>query len=254
MPPSLPILTVSPQSTDVLALANTPILWVLAFGIFAVIIVQTIIYVRAARKVAPEVGIDAKELRTSFRTGAIASIGPSLAVALVAVALLAIFGTPATLMRIGLIGSVSFETGAAATAANTMGAELGGSSYTQEVFVIAFAAMSMGGAMWILSTLILTPILKRGDTKLRQLSPVVMTVIPGAALLGAFFSLGFAELPKSAVHVVAFIVSALTVAICLMLSRWLSKPWIREWSLGFAIIAALAAAYLSVQMNWFPAA
>lgn len=250
----MPLLTVSPDSGDVLALANAPILWILALGVFAVIIVQTIIYIRAARAVAPEVGVEAHELRTSFRTGAIASIGPSLAVALVAVALLAIFGTPATLMRIGLIGSVSFETGAAATAAGSMGAELGGPSYTQEIFVIAFAAMTMGGAMWIISTLILTPILKRGDTKLRRLSPVVMTIVPGAALLGAFFSLGFAELPKSWVHVVAFVVSGATVAVCLVLSNWLSKPWLREWSLGFAILAALGAAYLRVQMDWFTAA
>lgn len=254
MPPLPPVLTVNPDSTEVLALANMPILWILALGVFAVIIVQTVIYMRAARRAAPEIGMSSRELRTSFRTGAIASIGPSLAVALVAVALLAVFGTPATLMRIGLIGSVSFETGAAATAVGTMDAELGGPSYTQEIFVIAFAAMSMGGAMWIISTLILTPILKRGDTKLRQLSPVVMTIVPGAALLGAFFSLGFAELPKSAVHVVAFVVSALTVTVCLLLSRWLSQPWIREWSLGFAILAALGAAHLSVNMNWFPVA
>lgn len=254
MPPPIPMQIVDPQSTDVLALANMPILWVLALGVFAVIIVQTIIYMRAARKAAPDAGMSSAELRTSFRTGAIASIGPSLAVALVAVALLAIFGTPATLMRIGLIGSVQFETGAAATAAGTMGAELGGPSYTQEVFVVAFTAMSLGGAMWILSTLILTPILKRGDSKLRRLSPVVMTVIPGAALLGAFFSLGFAELPKSAVHIVAFVTSAVIVTVCLLLARWLGRPWIREWSLGFAILGALAVAFISVQLEWFPVA
>lgn len=254
MPPILPAQTVDPQSTNVLDLANTPVLWLLALGVFAVIAIQTVIYMRAARKVAPEIGVDVQELRTSFRTGAIASIGPSLAVALVAVALLAIFGTPATLMRIGLIGSVSFETGAAATAVNTMGAELGGPTYTQEVFAVAFTAMSLGGAMWIISTLILTPILKRGDTTLRRLSPVVMTIIPGAALLGAFFALGFAELPKSSVHVVAFITSAVTVGVCLALTRWLKQPWIREWSLGFAILAALVVAHLTVQMNWLAGA
>ncbi|WBL19506.1 MULTISPECIES: DUF5058 family protein [Citricoccus] len=247
-------LATNADSTNVLALANTPLLWVLAFGVFAVIIVQTLIYVRAARKVAPEVGMSSADLRTSFRTGAITSIGPSLAVALVAVALLAIFGTPATLMRIGLIGSVSFETGAAAIAAGTMGAELGGPTYTQEVFAVAFTAMSLGGAMWILSTLILTPILKRGDSKMRQVSPLVMTIIPGAALLGAFFSLGFAELPKSGTHVIAFITSALVVGICLFLSARLHRRWIREWSLGFAIIAGLAMAYTSTQLQWFPAA
>lgn len=241
-------------SNDVLALANRPVLWVLALAVFAIIIVQTLIYVRAARKVAPEVGMSEQDLRTSFRAGAIASIGPSLAVALVAIALLAVFGTPATLMRIGLIGSVQFETGAAAIAAGTMGAELGGPSYTQEVFVVVFAAMSMGGAGWLISTLILTPLLKRGDSKLRAVSPVVMTVIPGAALLGAFFSLGFAELPKSGTHVVAFVTSAVVMGVCLYVAHLLSRKWIREWSLGVAILGGLFAAYLSVQLEWFPTA
>ncbi|WP_261624311.1 DUF5058 family protein [Nesterenkonia marinintestina] len=231
-----------------------PILWVLALGVFAVIIVQTFLYVRAAKRVAPTVGMTSGELNTAFRTGAVASLGPSLAVALVAVALLAVFGTPATLTRIGLIGSVQFETGAAAIAAGTMDAELGGPTYTQEVFAVAFLAMSLGGAMWILSTLILTPVLKRGDAKVKRVNPAVITVIPGAALLGAFFALGFAELPKSGYHVIAFVSAALASAIFLALSKALKMPWIREWSLGFAILIGIGVTYVSVSAGLFPAA
>lgn len=248
-----PILSAS-SSTDILAVANMPILWILALGVFTVIIVQTVVYVRAANRVAPTVGMTSQELKASFRTGAVASLGPSLAVALVAVALLAVFGTPATLTRIGLIGSVQFETGAAAIAAGTMDAELGGPSYTQEVFAVAFLAMSLGGAMWILSTLVLTPVLKRGDAKMKRLNPAVITVIPGAALLGAFFALGFAELPKSGYHVVAFVSSAAAVAFFLALSKMLKRPWIREWSLGFAILVGIFVTYLSVNADLFPAA
>ena len=108
---------------------------------------------------------------------------PELAVP--AVALLTVFGAPAVLVRIGLIGSVSFETGAASIAAGTMGADLGGPTYTQGVFAVAFMAMSLGGAMWMLATLVLTPLLKKGDVSLRKVNPAVMTVVPGAALLGS---------------------------------------------------------------------
>ena len=79
-------------STDILSVANLPVLWICALGVFAVIVVQTVIYVRAARVAAPAAGVSPAELRTSFRAGAVSAIGPSLAVALVAVALLTVFG------------------------------------------------------------------------------------------------------------------------------------------------------------------
>lgn len=241
-------------STDILSVANLPVLWICALGVFAVIVVQTLIYVRAARTAAPAAGVSSAELRTSFRAGAVSAVGPSLAVALVAVALLTVFGTPAVLVRIGLIGSVSFETGAASIAAGTMGADLGGPTYTQGVFAVAFMAMSLGGAMWMLATLILTPLLKRGDVSLRRVNPAVMTVVPGAALLGAFFALGLGELPKSGNHVVAFLVSAAVMAACLGIAKALRAQWVREWALGIAILTALVVTYFTVGAGVFPSA
>lgn len=228
-------------STDILSVANLPVLWICALGVFAVIVVQTVIYVRAARVAAPA-------------AGAVSAIGPSLAVALVAVALLTVFGAPAVLVRIGLIGSVSFETGAASIAAGTMGADLGGPTYTQGVFAVAFMAMSLGGAMWMLATLVLTPLLKRGDVSLRKVNPAVMTVVPGAALLGAFFALGLGELPKSGNHVVAFLASAAVMAVCLGIAKALRAQWIREWALGIAILTALVVTYATVGAGVFPTA
>lgn len=181
--------TASPDtSTDVLALANTPVLWVSALGIFLVIIVQTIIYMKAAHRAGPAVGLSHHELRASFRTGAVAALGPSVAVVIVALSLLALFGTPGVLMRIGLIGSVAYETGAASIATDAAGAELGGSGYTQTAFAVAFFAMSAGGAMWMLATLILTPVLQRSEKKLARVNPLVLTVVPGAALVAAFLT------------------------------------------------------------------
>ncbi|EMY34020.1 hypothetical protein D477_011906 [Arthrobacter crystallopoietes BAB-32] len=232
------------ESTDVLAVANMPVLWICAAGVFAVIIIQSMIYMKAARKAAPAAGITPSELKLSFRSGAVAAIGPSLAVVIVAIALLAVFGTPAVLVRIGLIGSAAYETGAASIAAGTAGAELGGPTYTQNAFAIAFFAMSMGGAMWMLATLILTPLMKRGGSKLAKVNPAAMSIVPGAALLGAFISLGVAEVPKSMVHVVALVTSAAVMGLCAVLGRGPKRGWLREWSLGFAIVTALVVAFL----------
>ncbi|VXB82825.1 DUF5058 family protein [Citricoccus sp. K5] len=244
----------SSDPNGVLALANMPVLWICALGVFLVIAVQSVIYMMAARKAAPAAGLSQQELKTTFRTGAIAAIGPSLAVVLVAVALLALFGTPATLVRIGLIGSVQYETAAASIAAGTVGAELGGPSYDQQAFAIMFFAMSLGGAMWMLSTLILTPLLKKGEHRMAKVNPALMTVVPAAALLGAFLSLGFAEVPKSSVHVITLAASALVMGACLLLARLPGMRWLREWGLGIAILLGLAAAYLAQSAGLAPVA
>ncbi|QVQ53493.1 DUF5058 family protein [Spiractinospora alimapuensis] len=222
---------------------NSPILWICAIAVFVVIAVQSLIYMRAASLAGPEVGVSRADLRASFRSGAVAAIGPSLAVVVVAVALLALFGTPAVLVRIGLVGSAATETASAQLAAGTMDAELGGPSWTAEVFAVAFFAMSFSGIMWMVATLILTPILKRGDAKLRRVNPVLMSIVPSAALLGAFSSLAVAELPKSNLHALIVAVSALVMAVCLLLARQLNMHWLREWALGFAIITGLVVAY-----------
>lgn len=243
MSPMQGTLTTVGESTDILAVANAPILWALALGVFLVIIIQSVIYMRAAKVAAPAADISQRELNVAFKTGAIAAIGPSLAVVIVAIALLALFGTPATLVRIGLIGSVSYETGAANISAATMGATLGGPTYTQNVFAVAFFAMSLGGAMWMIATLIMTPLLQRGEHKLQKVNPAIMTVIPAAALLAAFISLGIAEVPKSAVHVVTLLASAVTMGICVFLSKQLKQDWLKEWGLGIAIVVGLIVAY-----------
>ncbi|HLR93899.1 MAG TPA: DUF5058 family protein [Jiangellaceae bacterium] len=227
------------------AYTGSAVLWICAIAVFAVIIVQSLIYMRAARAAGPELGFSHQDLKQSFRSGAIAALGPSLAVALVAIALLALFGTPAILMRIGLVGSAATETSSATLAAGTMDAELGGSSWTPEVFAVAFFAMALSGGGWLVATLVLTPLLKRGDTKLRRVNPALMAIVPSAALLGAFGSLGVAELPKSGTHVLVVVVSALVMAVCLLLARVLRAQWLREWGLGVSIIVSLVVAYLA---------
>lgn len=244
MPPIPRFAVGDPTSTDIWSIANVPILWVFAIGVFVIIFVQTFLYLRAARAAAPGIEMPQREIKESFRAGAVASIGPSLAVVLVAIALLALFGTPAVLVRIGLIGSAATETASAGISAATMGAELGGPDYTQQVFAVAFMAMSLSGGMWMLCTLILTPILKKGSNTLSKRNPAVMALIPTAALLGAFSMLSVAETAKSSVHLILVLTSAAIMGVCLLVAKLLKAHWLKEWALGISIILSLTVGYL----------
>lgn len=232
-----------PGSTDIAPVAFHPILWVTAAGVFAVIILQSAIYLRAIRAAAQHADLTDRQVKGAVRAGAVAAIGPSLAVSLVAISLIPLFGTPAVLTRIGLVGSAAFDVAAAGLAAGTQGATLGGAGYTQKVFALGFGAMTLGGLAWMLSALILTPILSKGDQVLRKVNPAVMTVVPTAALLAAFFTLGLAETTKSGVHLTLLLVSAATMGACLAVAARLKQAWLREWGLGIAILVALAVAY-----------
>ncbi|WP_313811222.1 DUF5058 family protein [Glutamicibacter sp.] len=239
----LPLAAGDPSSTDIWAVANSPFLWFCALGVFAVIFVQTFLYIRAARAAAPHIDMPLREVKEAYRAGAVASIGPSLSVVLVAIALLALFGTPAVLVRIGLIGSASTETASANLAAQSMGASLGGDDYTQQVFAVAFMAMSLSGGMWMLCTLLLTPVLKRGSKSLAKRNPAALALIPAAALLGAFSMLTVAEIPKSTIHMLLVLISAASMAFFLLLSKLLNAKWLKEWALGFSILIAITSGY-----------
>lgn len=238
------VAAVDPGSTDITPLIHHPVLWASAVGVFAVVILQSVIYFKAIRKAAPAAELTPGQVNSSVRSGAVAAIGPSLAVALIAISLLPLFGTPAVLTRIGLVGSAAFDVAAAGISAGTQGAQLGGPTYTQKIFALAFAAMTIGGLAWMLTALILTPILSKGDAKLRKVNPAVMAIVPTAALLGAFFTLAFQEVLKSPVHLVTMLASAAAMGVCLLLAHKLRLPWLREWGLGMSIIVALSAAFL----------
>lgn len=236
------LLAQSADTQGVMAIANMPILWVLAIAVFAVIIIQSTIYLLAVRRNAGAADMTKKEVNTAFRAGAVSAIGPSLAVVLVSIALLPLFGTPPVLVRIGLIGSAGTEVAEATAASATMGAQLGSAGWNANVFTVALFAMSLSGAGWMLCTLILTPILNKGSKTVAKVNPALMAIIPTAALLAAFSSLTMTELPKSGVHVVAVLVSAAVMTVCLLLAKRFDLSWLREWALGFSILGGLVAA------------
>ncbi|UUT35539.1 DUF5058 family protein [Microbacterium elymi] len=238
-----PLTALDPGSTDILAAADQPILWLCAGGIFVVIGVQTVIYFLAVRKAAPAVGMSGDDVKRSFRAGAVAAIGPSMAVALIAITLIAVFGTPGVLTRIGLIGSAAFDVAGGQIAAGTQNATLGGDGYTQAVFATVLLCIALSGAGWMLVTLIATPLLKRGSNKLESKSTAgaagAMAIIPAAALLGAFGTFGIQQFQRGLAASIVVIVSGLVMVLCLWLAKAARQPWLREWGLGFSLVIGI---------------
>ncbi|MPY81233.1 MAG: DUF5058 family protein [Actinophytocola sp.] len=227
---------------DYLAVANSPFLWACVIAVFLIITWQSVIYIRAGLKEAPSVGMTRSEVATAVRTGAISAIGPSIAIVVVAIGLLSLFGGPAVLMRIGLIGSAGYELIAANTGASALGLDLGGEGFDGRAFATVFTVMSLGGAMWMVSTLCLTPVIKRVDRAVRKRNATVLQVVTLAALASAFGYITAQEPTKSPVHLYVLLVAMATaIGMQLAASRF-ERAWLREWSLAIAMSAGLLTA------------
>lgn len=54
----------SNSATDILAIANNPVLWICVAGVFGVIIIQSAIFMKAARRAAPSVEMSSQDIKT----------------------------------------------------------------------------------------------------------------------------------------------------------------------------------------------
>ncbi|MFC0247048.1 DUF5058 family protein [Citricoccus parietis] len=224
-----------------------PVLWIGAGLVLAIVVVQSLVYLRAARKAAPEAGMTGLDFTTAVRTGATSAIGPSLAVCLIAMAVLPVLATPSTLTRIGLVGSAAYETMAADVALGAMGSGLGQDNVTGTMFVSMLLALAIAGSGWMVVTLIATPLMKRGlktNTKTAAGKASRWAVVPAAALVGAFFTMGLKEVSAGLTPLLVFLASAGVMLLATYLSKRTGKGWFLEWALGIALFVGIAVGYV----------
>jgi hypothetical protein len=141
---------------QVMQIANSFPLWIFASLVASVVIFQAIIFIRLASRTSSSVGMTPQEVKVAIRTGAVSSLGPSLAIVFVVISLMTLIGNPVTLMRIGIIGSAAIETVGASLGAQAAGAELGDSSFTAQAFTTAVWVMCLGGMGWMLCVALFT--------------------------------------------------------------------------------------------------
>ncbi|WP_029270545.1 DUF5058 family protein [Virgibacillus alimentarius] len=234
---------------NVMKLANSPIVWMIAAAVIFVVIFQGIKFIQLAVNASGDVGMSKKEVRSALKTGAIAAIGPSFAIVIVAISLIAFLGDPLTLMRVGIIGSAPAESIGATMGANAYGVDLGGAGYNAQAFTAVAWTLCLGGLGWLVFTALSTKSMSKIEKKIvgkSAKSKQIMTIITTAAMTGAFGNLASAEMIKGMAYVVVAIVAALTMVFLTKLADKLKMDWLREWSLGLSIFVSLCIGYFLV--------
>lgn len=230
---------------DILEIANSTVFWIFAFIIVAIVAFQAIIFLWIARRSAGEAGMDSTEVKTAIRSGFISSIGPSFGIAIVLISLIALIGSPITLMRIGIIGSAATESSAASIGASAFGVELGADAFPIEALAAVMWTMFLGGTGWLIFTMVFTKSMGRTQEKIQKHNPKIMAGVALAAMLGAFAYLASQQMINSLNHTIAGVVSVTAMIIMMKYADHRNLSWLKEWALGFALLIGMTTGYLT---------
>jgi hypothetical protein len=241
---------------QVLQIANSPALWLFAALIISVVVVQALMYLRMTLDFSNRYGIlSPDERRVVYKTAAINSVGPAIAVFFVAVSLIAMVGGPVTLMRVGVIGSAIFEFVAADLGAKAIGAEIGTDSYTLQAFATSVWVMTLGGMGWLVTSFCFTKGLDRAQDRMSSANPELIKAAGTATPIAIFMLMGanaaidkswLSNITISADQLAAVLVSAASMILLNRAGR--QRLWLREWAVGLSLILGLTAGYATAQL------
>ena len=233
---------------DISSIIHQPIIWVLCSLTVLVVAIQSVLFVRLAKKTAKESSLDPNIAQRAFRIGLVSAIGPSCGVFIVMVGMISSIGAPMSWMRLSVIGAAVTELAGATNGAIAAGTTLGGPGFNLEVLIICWAVMALNGAGWLITSALITPSLEKARNKMAGGDSKWLGVLSLACGLGVFSylcantTLGTAwSVNKS--QVCACLASAISMV--LMGKLLVPKhPKFGQHTLGIAMVIGIAAGLL----------
>ncbi|WP_430506282.1 DUF5058 family protein [Haloparvum sp. PAK95] len=230
------LLPVVPAYMDI---ANSRWLWLSTLPVVAIVLLQATIFLRRAWTDGKEMGLSDEQLKSGFKTGVISAIGPSVAVLVGMLALIATVGGPVAWMRLTVIGSVAFELPAAELGVSQFGYSLGDGDITEEAYATAVWTMTLGGTGWLLVSAFGTPYMEQARQKLGNGKETLIPIISSAAMLGAFAYFLTGEVVAGTPETGSVAAGGLAMLLILQVADYRDIEWLREWALGTAMMVGL---------------
>ena len=235
------------MSAEISKIANGPVMWIIALLTIGLVVVQAVLIYRLTRKYAEaKKALTPEEMKTALKTGGVVAIGPAISVFILALTMISLMGAPATLMRIGIIGSATTEMTAATVGALMAGVSLG----AEELTLAAFGCAMFGCAVMSCGYLIMIPILSRGLGKgLQKLFAPKEGGKQGkaAVFFGAVFPVLFillltlTQVANGMDYVGALIIAGIVSMTLDKIAKKKNIKWLKEWGMGFSVLAGMIA-------------
>ena len=233
------------MSAEVAKIANGPVMWIIALLTVGLVAFQAILIYKLTKKYAEaKKALTPEEMQIALKTGGVVAIGPAISVFVLALSMISLLGAPATLMRIGIIGSATTEMTAATVGAMMAGVSLG----ADELTLAAFGCAMFGCAVMSCGYLIMIPILSRGLGKgLQKLFAPKEGGKQGkaAVFFGAVFPVLFillltlTQVANGMDYVGALIIAGIVSMTLDKIAKKKNIKWLKEWGMGISVLAGM---------------
>ena len=222
-------------------------------AIILLVLAQSVFFLVKAWKRGRALGMDVSRLRRIAATAAIFTIAPAIAIVISVMTLAKDLGIPLPWLRLSVVGSLSYETIAAANSMNAMGLTFGqsaGLDASQYVTILAVMTLSIMVGIWLVPVVCKKlqggmSSLEKRDRKWADVFSNSMFIGMIAAFVGFVFcdvSGVFSGSTAGLIPVCVMAVSAIVMCIAGLLVKRFKKSWISDYALPISLIAGMASA------------
>ncbi|MBE6614152.1 MAG: DUF5058 family protein [Ruminococcaceae bacterium] len=232
---------------------NHPVLFGLVAVIIAAVLGQSVFFLVKAWKRGREIGMDPAKLRRIAVTAAVFTIAPAVAIVISVITLAKDLGVALPWFRLSVVGSLSYETIAAANAESAMGLTFGQVSAltaSQYVTIVAVMTLSIMVGIWLVP--VLAKRMQKGMVSLEKRDKKWADIFQSAMFIGmiaAFVGYVFCDVSTifhgSAVGLIpvcVMAVSALVMCLSGVLVKVTKARWISDYALPVSLIVGMASA------------
>ncbi len=255
---------------------NHPILFVMVAIVIAVVLAQSVYFLIKAYRRAMAKGMDMKKINKTIISAAIFTIAPAISIVVTVAVLSKSLGIALPWFRLSVVGSLSYETIAAANAASGMGTNLVDLSknMTAEAYVTIVSVMTLSILVGIWLVPLVAKKMQKGlasyENKNKKLSDIIQSSL-FIGMISAFVGYVFADVgrlwlaengefvtkvtneygqkvdgaftPASGlVPVCVMAVSMVSMLICGLLMKKLGWKWLNDYALPICMILGMASA------------
>ncbi len=255
---------------------NHPILFLLVGIIIAVVLMQSVYFLVKSYRRAKAIGMDMKKIKKTIATAAIFTIAPAVSIVITVLALSNSLGIALPWLRLSVVGSLSYETIAAANAASGMGttlAELAGRmTASQYVTITIVMTVSIMVGIWLVP--VVAKKMQKGLVSFEKRDKKWSDILQASLFIGmisAFVGYVFSDVSRlwlstdgqfavektdalgekyteyvsstsGIVPVLVMAVSMLGMLVCGLLMKKLKWNWLNDYALPLCMLLGMAAA------------
>ena len=225
---------------------NSGFMYLVVSVVIAFVILQSVVFLVKAWKRGKAIGMDVKQMKKAVGSAAVFTIAPAVAILLGVIALSKALGFPLPWLRLSVIGALTYETTAAASAASAVGTDLSNLITDPKIFSTIAWVMTLG----IVPGLVLVPAfgkkIEDGLVKIKTKDQRWGEIFVAGLFLGmisAFLGVVFAHVNeglKGWIPVFVMLSSAVLMLLCGLIRKLFNAKWIEEYALPISLLGGMA--------------